>query len=57
MTASCNFWTKQICPEGGLRPSKVVKGDPMFMKIMFKRLLNVFSIIGETEYKFDLVRN
>ena len=29
----------------------------MFMKIMFKRLLNVFSIIGETEYKFDLVRN
>ena len=29
----------------------------MFMKIMFKRLLNVFSIIGQTECKYDLVRN
>jgi hypothetical protein len=29
----------------------------MFMKIMFKRLLNVFSILGQTVQNYDLVRN
>ena len=47
----------KICPGGGLRPPNEVKGDSMFMKIMFKRLLNVFSIIGQTVQNYDLVRN
>ena len=29
----------------------------MFMKIMMKRIVNAFHIIGQSEIHFDLVRN
>lgn len=57
MTASCNYRTKEAYAQrvGGTLTDG--KGDPMFMKIMLKRIWNVFTIIGENEAKFDLVRN
>ena len=29
----------------------------MFMKIMMKRVINAFHIIGQNEFHYDLVRN